>query len=455
MVRTRLWDAGLVVVAVAITVLNSGFAKPIWIDEYLHFVMGSLSFREALSVIAASTGDGVNWGQTGTYLLLDYFLGSLFGANLWALRAPSIFSGFVLLMAATWFIRQQGLNRFWQFAALLALGSQWTLMHYVGEARPYLPMAASVVAMLAFYITPPQNRHGITYTILGLFGLMVGAAMHPYWLPYAIFVIAFSLWLGSQSGEVNSRSQVLRFLRLPILLPSLVVYFILAALTWLGARSSFKTNPWEYLGDLDGLIRTLTTTHIDFISPPPAVNEVISRYIALPLDLGRLIPVSLVITLTIGATLPLDWAKVLRQPMALLWGGIISSIAISLLSLLNDYWIIQRQWLGGIALVAVAFVWGLGRLWTSEDSPKSLKSPVALIAVSLMSLQFTRMIDEGVNTLNRHSEAFASFSAERAAPKELVEAGFASNDPVFPANVNIARGGVVWREHSRYYESLF
>ncbi len=60
MTRARLADVGLVVLAAFITIVNSGFSKPLWIDEYLHFAMGSLTFTEAIEVIAKTTGDGVN-----------------------------------------------------------------------------------------------------------------------------------------------------------------------------------------------------------------------------------------------------------------------------------------------------------------------------------------------------------------------------------------------------------
>ncbi len=166
MTRARLADVGLVVLAVFITIINSGFSKPLWIDEYLHFAMGSLTFTEAIQVIAETTGDGVNWGQTGTYLFLDYLLGNLFGANLWALRAPSIISGFILLLAAVYFMRARGLSRPWQLIALLILGSQWTLMYYVGEARPYLPMAASAVAVLAYYSVDVRRRSSLPARLL-------------------------------------------------------------------------------------------------------------------------------------------------------------------------------------------------------------------------------------------------------------------------------------------------
>ena len=93
-----LWMSGLLLLCLTMILLYGPFGRPIWIDEFLHFAVGSHnSTREVWETIRRTTVE-VNHGQTGFYILLDYWLMKLFGANLLALRVPSILSGGVYLV---------------------------------------------------------------------------------------------------------------------------------------------------------------------------------------------------------------------------------------------------------------------------------------------------------------------------------------------------------------------
>jgi hypothetical protein len=104
-------DASMWVVAVFVTIAYSGFGKPIWIDEFLHFAFGAMGTSEALTVLNRSLGAGVNWGQTPTMFILDHILLANFGANLWVLRLPSAIAGFVMIMLAVYFLRLRGIGK--------------------------------------------------------------------------------------------------------------------------------------------------------------------------------------------------------------------------------------------------------------------------------------------------------------------------------------------------------
>ncbi len=169
----------LIFAAFWVSLLFSGFGKPMWIDEYLHFAFGGMNFFEAINVLESSTGSGVNWGQTGTYLLMDNLLLSLFGANLLAFRLPSILSGFVLIIAAIYFLRLKGQNLFFQWLVVFAFLAQSSLMYYAGESRPYMPMSSAAVAALAFYAVPISKRSTFVGYFLAFWSFIWGALMHP------------------------------------------------------------------------------------------------------------------------------------------------------------------------------------------------------------------------------------------------------------------------------------
>lgn len=444
----RAADIGLILMAVAITVLNSGFGKPLWIDEYLHFAMGSLSSREALEVIAASTGDGVSWGQTGVYLFVDYVLGSVFGANLWALRAPSIIAGLMLLLSAVWFLRTKGLNRVWQAIVLAALGGQVTLGYYVGEARPYLPMAASVVAVLAFYSTSIADRRSVLGRLLGFTALIVGAAFHPYWLPFTLVIIGFCMWVDRRAGNINRRADVRAFLSLPMLISGVVIYVVLAGLTWMSNARSMPADPWEFVGGPQGWVRTILSTHLDFVSPTHESFVSLDAFMPLSVGFTRVLALGLVGLATVLTLISRKWRPALVEPVVLLWIAVGSTVAISALSLINEYWIIQRQWLAGVALAPIAVVWALAKLWrTPAGSALPWAKGVAALAVGLIGAQFALAVSQGIDQVWNHSAAFASFHEAVGTPDEIVGVG----DPVFAGNVNVARGGPIWREQARYY----
>src|SRR5262245_47420459 len=112
------------VLAAYVLTLNMSLGRPIWIDEFLHFaVAAQTSTADAWRVIRNSIAI-VNHGQTGIYMILDYWLTSAFGANAIILRLPSILSGAFLLASSLWLIRNLRLSILWQLMTLAALFGQ-------------------------------------------------------------------------------------------------------------------------------------------------------------------------------------------------------------------------------------------------------------------------------------------------------------------------------------------
>ena len=86
--------------AITVVILYCALDKPIWYDELVHYCLGGFSSVDSAWHALKPTLKDMNHGQTGFYLMLDYFLLKLFGASSFALRLPSILSALWLLASA-------------------------------------------------------------------------------------------------------------------------------------------------------------------------------------------------------------------------------------------------------------------------------------------------------------------------------------------------------------------
>lgn len=124
----------------ALIVAYASIGRPLWIDEFLHFAFGGFpSTVSAWHAIRHSIGS-INFGQTGIYMLLDYWLLKAFGANAVALRFPSILSAGLTLWGGLEFLQKRRYPAIWQFILVVCYLGQATLMYYTGEARPYMAL---------------------------------------------------------------------------------------------------------------------------------------------------------------------------------------------------------------------------------------------------------------------------------------------------------------------------
>ncbi len=418
----------LVILGVLVVGMNSGFSKPIWIDEYLHFAFGALTLGETLAVIRETTGSGVNWGQTGTYFLVSHFTGSFLGPSLWALRLPSILSGLVLLAAGAWFMRCRGFGIRWQVFAVVTLASQSTLMYFVGEARPYLPMAASVTAALAFLATPAALRGQRLARALGWSGIVLGSILHPYWLPFVVAVAVFALWVRA-AEDVGHRIEVREFLCLPLLVPAVVLYLVMARLTWANGTVTAVVAPLQFMGTFENVARSIASTHLSALVSMSPLLAVLAFIALFGLALGP--------------------RSRLRLPVAMMVMGLTSSAALAALSYARSYWILQRQWVGGIALVGLGLAWVAAELWSGEDPRfRGPQRALALVLVAVVGFGFAEEVRHRADAVQGHREVMADFQINGETTREALAV---DRDFVRAANINSVAGGSIWREHAGYY----
>ena len=441
----------LCVLSILSIALYGSFGRPIWIDEFLHFAIAAFDTTEqAWDVIRRST-TGVNHGQTGIYMLLDFWLLKIFGANVVALRIPSLLSTGLLLWACVIFMRLRGFGLLWQCFAILMLFCQPHLMYYAGEARPYMPLAATSIGTLVFAAATPAQRGEWSVRILGCGSICLGVSMHPYFSLYWLLIFCFGFWLGWLNEERSlSLQSVKKYLNIPVCIVGAVLYFGLASVTWLASHPRFDRDPFQQIPQSE-LLRLFVWHHTEFFGFPErgawlliAITAFVFAYIFLPLKLQfRLRPAlgpAVLILLALGVSGLLSW-----------------------MSYLQSYWILTRQWVASIALVAVGCAWLCAEL--VRITTKTLEDRKVIANVSTKKLLNTLLVLSIVlygMRLNQHNllyrvETFVSNLAQRdVVPtiqlEQTILCPMDNQAWSLLANLNVQKGGPVWTIFRKYYE---
>lgn len=422
--------------ALLVIALYAGFGRPIWIDEFLHFALGGYdSVLDVLAVIRKTTTE-VNHGQTGTYMLLDYLLLEIFGATAVALRLPSLLSGIFLLLSAFLFFKARRIGFIGRIGFLLAIVGQADLMHYVGEARPYMPLAASAVGVLAYYLVPPEDRGRRTVAVTGWVSVLLGASMHPYFPAYWFSIALFCYWSACFDGRrTASIPDALAFVNLPLSIAGTALVFGIGALTWLRDGPSFAFDPFEWMAF--GLWATFTgLSHFQFI-PDHALAFIVAAgvvpllYLAAP-----------------------RWAKPvlhgLVAPCVLILLALALSVLVGAASYVRHYWILPRQWVASAALVPIGVVW-LACEVSRQFGRLSPLAAGAFAAAALYGLSLTTlpvMQAKAVELQGRMAPPPVPLAVMPPPP----ESAPSDNDGwVALANRNIEAGGPVWTIFRLYY----
>lgn len=332
-------------------VLNSSFGRPLWIDEFLHFAFGSYeTTSEAWSMISQSIL-GINHGQTGIYMIVDYWLMQIFGANTFWLRFPSIISGLFLFLATLYLFHLWKMPFWWQVMGILALSSQTQLMYYVGEARPYMPLVTATVCTLAYYSTPLPQRKSPILVCFGVFSILTGVLFHPYfsvyWLAIVLFTYVYQL---IETGEKFSINSLLEHINIPLAVIGTIVYFYVGSLTWLRGRPEFEFtfDPFQLMKKDTLIIAFIKWGHFEFL------QKLLDPFLLVPAFIIILIILSVMIFSTKISKIHL---RDIICPVLLIIIALGISLFLSYVSFRSNYWILTRQWVASIALVALGFMW--------------------------------------------------------------------------------------------------
>lgn len=460
--HARIWRGPLVVGALigAVLLLYMGMWRRIWFDELLHFATGGMTFEYVVRLIDYTTIH-VNHGQTGVYFLADWALLRTFGANAIALRAPSLIAALLLLVSAVAFIRAKGFGWRWQALVVAALGANETLMFYAGEARPYMPLAASASAMLAFYAVSGDERRRWWARGLGVVGFPLGAVVHPYWGFMWVLVAGFSMLARMLDGSTSRKPRdVWRFLAPGYVIPSVLLALVVGQLTWMRRIINFGWDP-ESIYSWPSLANAFLQDHFPFV--PFAYPY---RQGTWEINAGPIVPLTIV-ALAAVTVLSLiadrrSRSRKLIPPVLLGLAAVLSSVAASYLSYRSQYIIFERQWVAGMGMAAIAWTWFFAEWWRQARGRAWWAAVPAVAFVGLTLVSFTiSIVSQAAVTVDRYV-AWQEVERDNRPLEELMAAAAGAEsfayDPSGPedgygylASVNVARGGPVWDVFVRWY----
>jgi hypothetical protein len=447
-------DIVLISICIIFVGLSSSFGRPIWIDEFLHFALGGFSSSsEAWGVIRESI-KGINHGQTGVYMLLDYWLLKIFGANLFWLRFPSIFSAFVAFLGSIYLFNVWKMSFWWRLIGIFALFSQSTLLYYAGEARPYMPLVAATICTLLYYSIPTTERNRIVISMIGWFSVLGGILFHPYFPVYWFLICSFTYLSKTFSNEKLSVSAFVKHCDLPLSIVGSTIFFSLGKATWLQGRPNFKAenfDPFQWVSREDLVNNFVQISHLQFFDP--------YAYWFLYLVFGLFL-----ISVLTRNTLPLRWKPYLEsliEPASLIFVSMGISILLGFISYYQTYWILPRQWVASIALCSIASVWLANRLFKFLRQIHIViallwmiffSSPILINTYKITKTQFQEM----ETRLADHSKlSIPDIDSEDIDVSRLTECSVSvqvCNDKwVELANTNIRQGGKVWEVFSNFY----
>jgi hypothetical protein len=328
----------------ALIVVYASIGRPLWIDEFLHFAFGGFrSTASAWHAIRHSIGS-INFGQTGVYMLLDYWLLKNFGANTVALRLPSILSAGLMLWGALGFLKRRRYQPVWQFILIICYLGQSSLMYYAGEARPYMPLAGAVVGAFCYYSLVPEKRHRGFVRVLGWVSIVWGSVIHPYFAFYWLSLFAFGYFVAvyEERAQLSWKAAILH-LNLPLTIVGSLAYFGIGSVTWLTRAPRLSFDPFQWISRGELYKAFVELSHFQFLG-----------------ELGSSWMLFMVILCIVHFCLNSEAKKFSRRliaPCFLMWVAILSSVYISWESYRHGYWILARQWVASLALIPIAFTW--------------------------------------------------------------------------------------------------
>jgi len=246
-------------------------------------------------------------------------------------------------------------------------------------------------------------------------------------------VIVVSLWTAHGSGWLGSSwREALRFLDWPVLLVAALLYVGVGALTWLRGTPDFGYDPFQILGSRETTIDLFWRDHLGLISGYR----------------GWILPF-MILVVAVLALNRFRGVLSLVAPVALGALALGTSVAVSAASYLNDYWIIERQWVAGIALFAVAVVWFTADIFTSAAGGLRWISALPGVAVGLVVVQgLVGVWESQTDQLASYAEQQEQIAADSRSLEQLVSDGA---DWPYIGNVNISRGGEVWPVFTEWY----
>lgn len=417
---------GAMALSVLITAIFSGFNRPLWIDEYLHFALAGISWTDALTIMA-ETSPNINHGQTWFQQILSIGLLQVFGASTIGLRGISWIASVSLFLASFSLLRAFAVPFVFRalFASLLVLIP--TVSFEIGNSRFYILLlaATALTARGIFSTLALDGQPKFNKTIFAT-GVILGSFSHPYF---------------------------------PVILVGLfmIVLVVRLVMRW-DLRLSYIKKQLFYLSFafLSGIL-SIAVGSISWMAGSPDFSSM-DPFDWLPFGLMTFVALTLAfVVFTIGLSYWALYQVKIRSPdfnlvlgFSLMVMGAGLSLLFSWISLLRNYWVLPRQWLAGALLVLIGVTLMLNYLFQTKNFLSKFPT----------KLNFFKGVVFTATSVFLSISAFLGFVEVRQNTdfwSGLSPAGLASlvDDPnnffSFAGNLNIKCGGTVWSDHSQFY----
>lgn len=387
--------------------------KLIWTDELAHFAIGAFDrFFDALLAALHAIRYGQSHNQTAVHMMVDWGMLRMFGASAFWMRFPSLVSFAWILLAAGLAFQRWNLPARWKFLGFLALGFNPWLREQAYEARPYLPFAAGMMGTWVFLTADPISRKRAWFRLFGALSLLLASTIHPYFGPY-LAVLCLFLFMTRKGGRLQD------VFEWKWILASSLLYLFIGKVTWLSREMHFTWDPFQWIGHGFSAVRVFFSAHLQALASMKTVflAAVVGAFI-LSFRNPRF--------------------RSFRNSEAFHWFALafFLSLALSLSSYWNGYWILQRQWIASIALANIALPglgYGMERA-LERRFPKRLLLLVVGVGILFSATRELKQFTQGLRDGWPHL-------SDQEAPNVLNE-----------MNRNVDAGGEVWGRFRTYYD---
>lgn len=422
--------------------LYSGWNRPLLYDEFVYFVIGGIPTLPQVLQVIHDTTTNINQGVTGAYMLADWALLKIFGAQAWALRLPSLIFGALFFVYAAIFLRGRRMGPVALAIFPIFMITQELVMHYVGEARTYMPLATASVGILAYYFIDPCERRRASVRLLGWSAMLIGVLFHPYFALYwpVLLVFAFCITTPSPRGV----RALINFSNPVLVATGAGIYIAVALLTWTRGRATAYVDPFNFLpGPLP--VEIIAQNLYAWITPLALVGAFAAVFVIVVLFLQTHSPLKSAI---------LSGMRVLAAPGALALIAYMLAVLISISSIAADFWIFPRQWIASSALIALAGFWGAWCLWREIDAvsiPRG-RTVGALLVVAVLMAALSPLVDQ-VMSLGEWMARSPESELDQRSLRDSLGRGDVTVDGEWMefAQSNVDRGDRVWPEFGEYY----
>jgi len=263
---------------------------------------------------------------------------------------------------------------------------------------------------------------------------------------FFVLIAAFSLWTQLYVGRnrLNLRGYI-TFLNPYLVIPGAALFLVIGSLTWLRGNPAFDRSAWDLLGPI-GALREGINGHFGMFV---WTREIPPNYIVL------FFVASLSVLLLFRLA---SWSREATASFVLIGLGIGTTVGVSVISAISSYWILSRQWVGGMAITTVGVVWLLAVIFRSADlnGVRSIKLTAISLSVFVAFVgifQIWGSVNQIASWMNSQNEILTTdgIALDIDTAESKINSLESDLDWVGAANLNIIQGNEVWPGFAEYY----